>query len=79
MMMRMVIVLAALAGGVFAAAESADARKYKTYKKYRYYKVYDNSDSAIAIRARSVDPAGDYKAYPYWARYALSPKGDNWR
>ena len=77
--MRRLLVLAMLAGGLFAAVDGADARTYKTYKKYRYYKVYNNSDSAIAIRARSVDPAGDYKAYPYWARYALSPKGgDRW-
>lgn len=77
--MRRLLVLAMLAGGLFAAVDGADARTYKTYKKYRYYKVYNNSDSAIAIRARSVDPAGDYKTYPYWARYALSPKTDNWR
>lgn len=75
--MRMLLVLTTVAGGLFAAADSADARTYKTYKKYRTYKVYDNSDSAIAIRARNVDPAGDYKAYPDWARYALSPNREN--
>ena len=27
-------------------------------------------------RAEDVDPGGSYKAYPDWARYALSPKGN---
>jgi hypothetical protein len=28
------------------------------------------------VRANSLDPAGDYKGYPSWARAALSPKSD---
>lgn len=30
-------------------------------------------------RAHSVDPAKDYKDYPNWARWALSPKSDGAR
>lgn len=30
-------------------------------------------------RAHSVDPAGTYKDYPNWARWALSPKSDGGR
>jgi hypothetical protein len=41
-----------------------------------YLKKYDPSDEATRIRAKNLDPAGDYKGYPAWAQYALSPKSD---
>lgn len=34
-----------------------------------------NRESLDAARANDLDPAGDYKGYPDWARAALSPKG----
>jgi len=35
-----------------------------------------DSYSYDRARAEDVDPGGSYKAYPDWARYALSPKGN---
>ena len=35
-----------------------------------------DSESYDRARAEDVDPGGSYKAYPDWARYALSPKGN---
>lgn len=43
------------------------------------YRRYDPSDEATRIRARNLDPAGDYAGYPAWAQFALSPKLDNGR
>ena len=42
-------------------------------KSYRHHFRNQNAE-ADHIRAKSYDPAGSYKAYPDWARYALSPK-----
>jgi hypothetical protein len=36
-------------------------------------------DVPYDARAHSVDPAKDYKDYPNWARWALSPKSDGAR
>jgi hypothetical protein len=44
---------------------------------YRYRgKVYRKSCGHDCVRANALDPAGNYKAYPDWARAALSPKFD---
>ena len=36
-------------------------------------------DSHDSIRANALDPSGDYKGYPDWARAALSPKNHEGR
>ena len=41
-----------------------------SYDRARAEAEYDRA------RAEDVDPGGSYKAYPDWARYALSPKGN---
>ncbi len=52
------------------------------YSRYKYSRDYrDNRDfrrrnNPDSARANNLDPAGDYKAYPDWARAALSPKYD---
>jgi hypothetical protein len=45
-------------------------------KRYRSYKSKSASQNAEfeRNRANSFDPAGRFKGYPDWARYALSPK-----
>lgn len=65
---------------VVQPARADDARYHKRYK-YKYgYKRDTRRDWRVeaeyAARANSLDPAGDYKSYPNWARVALSPKYD---
>lgn len=52
-----------------------DAEAASEYYRYRgkVYRVTKTCDHTC-IRARSLDPAGTYAAYPDWARAALSPK-----
>jgi hypothetical protein len=59
-------------------ADAADAQsRERAYKYKRYgYKSQKYRDNPYAARAQSLDPAGDYKGYPDWARVALSPKFD---
>jgi hypothetical protein len=52
-------------------AEAADSYRYRG-KYYRTSKVCGHD----CARARSLDPAGNYRAYPDWARAALAPKFD---
>jgi hypothetical protein len=60
-----------------AAAEYRQSKAEKRYAtkswKYRYTR---RDDAEYAARAHDLDPAGDYKGYPNWARAALSPKFD---
>ena len=53
-----------------------EARKYERRYERRYAKPRRYRDNPYAARAHDLDPAGDYKAYPDWARVALSPKLD---
>jgi opacity protein-like surface antigen len=66
-----------------ARSDTADAAEYRRgsagQKYYRKSKRDDYSrrdDAQYAARAHDLDPAGDYKGYPNWARVALSPKFD---
>lgn len=61
------LVLGAAAAIMFSLAPSADAKSSR-------HRHWSQSTEADHIRAKSYDPAGSYKAYPDWARYALSPK-----
>lgn len=47
--------------------------EYSGKQRYRKYRGNDD-DRSYSWRARELDPAGDYKGYPDWARVALSPK-----
>ncbi len=52
-----------------AAARKLERKRIVKMRRYR--------DDSYAARAHDLDPAGDYKGYPDWARVALSPKYDN--
>jgi predicted RNA-binding Zn ribbon-like protein len=77
----------ALALGVYGAAMAASIAADAAPKRVRVcnsdpgywhctWKRYDPSDESTRIRARNLDPAGNYAGYPAWAQYALSPKSD---
>jgi uncharacterized membrane protein len=67
--------LAATAGLTTVSAEAgAETYRYRG-KTYVVTKRCDHD----CIRARHLDPAGNYRAYPDWARAALSPKTDGRR
>ena len=61
-----------------AVAMPADARSKRMKRTVAPYphessvRGYDRPDSHECIRARSLDPGGNYRAYPCWARAALS-------
>jgi hypothetical protein len=65
---------AAVLASLAPAAAKDDYYRYRG-KTYRVTKACDHT----CIRARSLDPAGTYAAYPDWARAALSPKSDGRR
>lgn len=73
-----VVSLIFLAASFFALAAGADAKSMKV-RKYHHNNWAYSKHTPEGIRARNLDPAGDYKAYPNWARSALAPKGDMWR
>ena len=52
------------------------ANRYKYTRDYRDYRDYRWRNNSYSARANNLDPAGDYKGYPDWARVALSPKFD---
>lgn len=85
------LLISALAGAavalpamtIGAATASADHEsRYKVERKYKYDRRYSAKkrnwrvEEEYAARAENLDPAGDYKGYPNWARVALSPKYD---
>ena len=81
--MRVLIAVAAVLSVGLAMAMPADgqqrkARKSDSYnprvKKSDSYARRAYEDSADCVRAEALDPAGNYKAYPCWARKAFSPK-----
>jgi hypothetical protein len=55
-------------------ARSADYSKSRAEKRDYYRAKRDSSDAHDCVRAESLDPAGNYKAYPCWARAAFAPK-----
>jgi hypothetical protein len=76
------ILAATIAAPVICAggAEAAEYRRSKAEQKYAAkswkYRYTRRDDALYAARAHDVDPAGDYRGYPNWARVALSPKFD---
>ena len=81
--MRKLLALAVILGGTFTLVQPSDARENWRKRDYDYTWVrvrkYKKHCDAVCIRARNLDPAGDYKGYPDWARFALSPKLDSGR
>ena len=67
-----------VAGASLTTQAEARRRHYRTYDDGGAYRGdYRNSRllrSADHDRAVAADPTGSYRAYPDWARYALSPK-----
>lgn len=88
MLKKMTVVALALAvglpamavgsGGANAEPEWRD-RAVRKYERQRIVKKRKWRDDSYAARAHDLDPAGDYKDYPDWARVALSPKYDRGR
>jgi hypothetical protein len=60
--------------GVTVVSTDVEAADYYRYRG-KYYRVTKACGHDCA-RARALDPGGNYKAYPDWARAALSPKTD---
>ena len=64
------ICAAAAAATVFVTAFAADAAPRRhVYRGHSLHGGY--------YRARDLDPAGNYKRYPNWARKALAPPKGN--
>jgi hypothetical protein len=84
--MKMKLLVPVLAAAIAApaicagSAEAAEYRRTKAERKYAakswQYRYTRRDDAQYAARAHDLDPAGDYKGYPNWARVALSPKFD---
>jgi hypothetical protein len=83
--MRVLMAVAAVLSGSLAMALPVEARQQKKARGYdysasrahksdHYYAKRAREDAHDCVRAQSLDPAGDYKAYPCWARAALAPK-----
>jgi hypothetical protein len=58
-----------------ASADAAEARRKRGWQKPADYRFVQRDEDEYAARAHSRDPAGDYKAYPNWARAALGSSG----
>jgi hypothetical protein len=83
--MRLHMAIAAVLSASLAMALPAEARQQKKARGYDYsassahksdyyYAKRAREDAHDCVRAESLDPAGNYKAYPCWARKALSPQ-----
>jgi hypothetical protein len=74
-----IIMAAVIASASLGSTAFAAPGKGKTWHKhkhsYAYLKRKSREETYDDIRANYLDPAGDYKAYPSWARAALAPKG----
>ena len=81
---KLIIAVLAVAVGLPVASlttsspGAAEEGRYRAARKYKrtYVKKRKWRDDSYAARAHNLDPAGDYKGYPDWARVALSPKSD---
>jgi hypothetical protein len=83
--MRVPVAIAAILATNLAMALPADARQQKKARSQDHHAYLTQKSDYYAKRARevandcaraeSLDPAGDYKGYPCWARAALAPKG----
>jgi hypothetical protein len=71
--MRAILALTLAVTGL--ALQTHDAEAASEHYRYRgkVYRITKTCDHTC-VRARSLDPAGTYAAYPDWARAALSPK-----
>jgi hypothetical protein len=56
------------------SASRAQKKSDSHFAKRARYAKRAREDVHDCVRAQSLDPAGDYKAYPCWARAALAPK-----
>lgn len=65
-----------VAAGPALADHETRYRSAKKYERIYVKKRKARDDDQYAARAHQLDPAGDYKGYPNWARVALSPKYD---
>jgi hypothetical protein len=72
------LILAVTGAASGLAALPGDAEAAGQYYRYRG-KVYRRACGPDCVRANALDPGGTYKAYPDWARAALSPKTDGRR
>ncbi len=76
------VLTAAIALGLGAASAEAKSCKYKKHgcTRDQYARELDRRTASERewehTRAKAYDPGGSYEAYPDWARYALSPKGN---
>jgi hypothetical protein len=82
--MRVLIAVAAVLSASLATAPPTGANQQKkthkqdtsatrAQKSDDYYAKRAREHTQDCVRAQSLDPAGDYKSYPCWARAALAP------
>jgi hypothetical protein len=74
-LLALILAVTGAVSGLSALPGDAEAAgQYYRYrgKVYRITKACDHD----CVRANALDPGGNYKAYPDWARAALSPKTD---
>jgi hypothetical protein len=78
--MRLLLISALALSAMVSTAAPADAKKgtrSTSSNAYGYQArsgTARNEDSDECIRARDVDPAGNYAGYPCWAQWAFGPK-----
>jgi hypothetical protein len=82
--MRVIIAVAVVLSASLSMAPPVGAQPKKTHKQDTsapraqksapYYGKRAREHANECVRAQSLDPAGDYKGYPCWARAALAPK-----
>ena len=76
-LLGLVILISAVASANLAEARSRYRNEDGTHSRRSYSSTrsYNRTrDDAEHVRAQESDPTGSYRAYPDWARYALSPK-----
>jgi hypothetical protein len=74
--LALILAVTGSAAGTTALPGAAEAAG--EYYRYRG-KIYRRACGPDCVRANALDPGGNYKAYPDWARAALSPKTDGTR
>ncbi len=70
----------AAAAPIATAAETAKHMRKPVSKEASKKKPVSapiEKDNSYSARANAQDPSGDFKAYPDWARAAISPKLDD--
>jgi Ni/Co efflux regulator RcnB len=70
------VIAATVLASASASAAATAAEKRRAVAAHRAAAIdYARRNDDDAARAHSRDPAGDYKAYPNWARAALGSGG----